>query len=148
MRQGLGGVERCHPCQPSARVEIPHRGQRRNLIGSPDHCGTETKTVLDGNTKPRHQRPRVPTETLLPRNQGIAMVGIFHLALLHVGGSAHVMGRPNDPACPFAREKLPNRLDFLPGSFLLGDHMVEAKHHWSRPNTMRVSVSPRIRSSS
>ena len=57
------------------------------------------------------------------------MVGIFHLALLHVGGCAHVMVGPNDQACTFAREKLPNRLDFLPGGFLLGDHMVEAEHH-------------------
>ena len=56
-------------------------------------------------------------------------MGIFHLALLHVGGRAHVMVGSDNQACTFACEKLPDRLDFLPGSFLLGDHVVEAEHH-------------------
>src|SRR4051794_29143177 len=109
MRQVLVEVERRHPRQPSVRVEIPHRGQRRNLIGSLDHGGTETKLVLDGNTKSLHQRTRVQAETLLPRYQSVTVMGIFHLALLHVGGCTHVMVGPNDQACTFAREKLPNR---------------------------------------
>src|SRR3954454_12019973 len=34
MRQVLVEVEGCHPRQPSARVEVPHRRQWGNLIGS------------------------------------------------------------------------------------------------------------------
>ena len=46
-----------------------------------------------------------------------------------VGRDAHVMVRTKDQARAFAREKVLQRLNLLRRSFLLSDHVVQAKDH-------------------
>ena len=68
------------------------------------------------------------------------MMCIFHLALVHVGGHAHVVMGCKQEATSLSRQKLSKRLDLFARRFLLRDHMV-------KPKTIMVSVSARMRSS-
>ena len=80
------------------------------------------------------------TEALLARHKRVAVVEILHLALLKIVSETNVVMRSEEKAGALAFEPLANRCDFLRGGFLFGKQVIE-------PNTRRVSVSARIRSS-
>jgi hypothetical protein len=60
-------------------VEITHGGQRRNLVGVFGDCWTKAEAILHRHPEAFHERSGVKAETLLARDQGIAMMGILHL---------------------------------------------------------------------
>ena len=67
--------------KPSAGVEAVCLHKRLELHGARDSCRPQPPTILNGNIKTLHKRPRVFAETLLTRNERIAVVRILHGAL-------------------------------------------------------------------
>ena len=65
-------------------VEIAHGRQRRNLVGVLDDCWTKAEPILHRHPEAFHERSGVQAETLLARDQWIAMMGILHLKPFHV----------------------------------------------------------------
>ena len=65
-------------------VEIAHGRQRRNLVGVLDDCRTKAEAILHRHPETFHERSGVQAETLLARDQGIAVMGILHLKPSHV----------------------------------------------------------------
>ena len=94
-----------------------------------DRGRPQTIPILDWHAEALHERARVLAEALLSRNERIAVVGVFHRALVQVVGDAHVVMRAEDEARAFALEELAHRLDLLRSGFLFGDHVIEAEHH-------------------
>ena len=76
-----------------------------------------------------HQRTGVLPEALLARHECVAMVEVFHLALLEVVGETDIMVRREQQAGAFALEPLADGRDFLWRGFLLGKKVVESEHH-------------------
>src|SRR5207342_3669673 len=85
--------------------------------------------ILDWYTESLHEGSRILAEALLPGNEGIAVMLVFHLPLEHVGRNADVVMRAKNEARPLALEKLADRFDLCRIGLLLGDHVIEAEHH-------------------
>ena len=97
-----------------------HPGVREHSAGR--HGGrTQSVLIVNRHTQPLHQRPRVLAEPLLTRNQRVAVVRVFHRALLEIVRHADIVVRAEDQARAFAFEPLAHRFDFLRRRFLLGD---------------------------
>ena len=77
---------------------------------------------------------------LLARHQRVAVVQIFHLALLHVAGETDIMMGGKQKARAVPLQPFADRGDLLRRGLLFGEI-------WSSPNTIRVSASARMRSS-
>jgi hypothetical protein len=60
-------------------VEITHGRQRRDLVGVLDDRWTKAEAILHRHPEAFHERLGVEAETLLARDQGIAMMGILNL---------------------------------------------------------------------
>src|SRR4029077_2718229 len=106
-------VEGRDTCEPASRVQIPRNRQGRDFLRRRDERRTQTVAILDGYAEPSHQRPRVASETLLARNQSVAVVMILDVAHLQVVRDAHVVVWADDQACPFTLEELAYGLDLL-----------------------------------
>ena len=85
--------------------------------------------IHHGHVKPAHERAGVLAEALLAGDELVAVVAVFHLALLHVAREADVVVRREDQAGAFPLEPLPDRLDLALPGFLLGYEMVQTKDH-------------------
>ena len=68
-------------------------------------------------------------EALLARHERVAVMEVFHLALLHVAGEADIVVRRKQQAGAFALEPLADGRDFFRCGLLLGNEVVEAEHH-------------------
>src|ERR1700722_640986 len=79
--------------QEAKAIEVVERCQRSNFVCVFHERGSKAESVMDRNVETLHQRARVLPKPLLARYERIAMVQIFHLALLHVAGEADVMMR-------------------------------------------------------
>src|SRR5258706_6387552 len=84
VRQVLVKIEGWHVCEPTVPVEITHGSQRRDLVGALDDCWTKAEAILYRHPEAFHERSGVEAETLLARDQRIAMMGILHLKSPHV----------------------------------------------------------------
>src|SRR5262249_5405762 len=113
----------CYPRKPSVAVQIPHDRQWGNLAGSRNHRRTKTPTVFNRNTETVHQGTRIPAKALLAGNQGIAVMGVFHLTLGQVGRGTHIVMWSDNEAAPFAGEKLSDRLNLLLVRLLFRNHV-------------------------
>src|ERR1700737_5548599 len=76
-----------------------------------------------------HQRTGILPQALLAGHEWVAMVEVFHLALLEVVGETDIVVRREEQAGAFALEPLADGRDFLWRGFLPGREVVEAKHH-------------------
>ena len=74
-----------------------------------------------------HQRTGVLPEALLARHERVAVMEVFHLALLQVAGEADIVVRREQQAGAFALEPLADGRDFLWRGFLLGKKVVESE---------------------
>ena len=63
------------------------------------------------------------------RHKFVAVMLVFHLALLHVAGEADVVVRRQDQAGAFPVEPLADGVDFPLIGFLLGDEVIQPEHH-------------------
>src|SRR6266550_402187 len=84
VRQVLVKIEGRHVREPTMPVEIAHGCQRCNLVSTLDHRWAKSKAILHRHSETLHKRPGVQAETLLARNQGIAMMGVLHLKPFYV----------------------------------------------------------------
>src|SRR3982751_6681280 len=57
------------------------------------------------------------------------MMGIFHRALIEVGGNADVVMWAENETGACTLQELPDCLNFLRRGFLLGNHVIQAKDH-------------------
>ena len=79
VRQVLVKIERCHVRQPTRRVEIAHDREWGKLVRALDDGRAKTKPVLHRHPETFHEAARVKAESLLARDQWIAVMGILHL---------------------------------------------------------------------
>src|SRR5580704_7683579 len=129
LRQMRVEVEGRDILQEAKAVVVVEGRERSNFVCAFHEGRPKAVRVVYGNAKPLHQRARVLSKTLLARHERIAVVEIFHLALLHVTGEADVMmGRKQEtsavPLQPFA-----DRGDLFRSRLLFGENMVESEHH-------------------
>src|SRR5215471_21755001 len=122
-------IEGCNPVQPAPRIQVVHRGQRSNLVGSFDYCGTQTPAILDGRTQPSHQRTRVLAKALLAWYERIPVVGILDSAFFEIGRDTHIVMRSQNKTGSLTGKELSNCFYFLGRSFLLCNHVVQTKYH-------------------
>src|SRR5947209_2997787 len=74
MRKMRVEIESRYPRQPTSPVEVPHRNQWHDLFTVRRLRGTKAPAVFNWNTKPFHQRARIPAKTLLARDERIPMM--------------------------------------------------------------------------
>ena len=65
-------------------VEIAHGCQRCNLVSTRDNRWAKPKAIFHRDAEAFHKRSGVQAETLLARDQGIAVMGVFHLKPSHI----------------------------------------------------------------
>src|SRR5580693_6308166 len=93
MRQMRMEVEGRDVLQEAKAVEVVEGRERSNFVCAFHQRGPKAVGVMYGNAKPLHQRARVLSKPLLARHEWVAVVQIFHLALLHVAGEADIVMR-------------------------------------------------------
>ena len=54
-------------------VEVPERGQRRDLLRTVDERRTQSVGIVDRHIKRLHQRAGILSEALLARHEGVAV---------------------------------------------------------------------------
>src|SRR5204863_10094019 len=74
-------------------IDVSVSRRRLQLFSAFHSCRVESILIHHWYTKPLHQWTCVLAEALLARDKRVAMMPVFHLALLHVGGEAYVMMR-------------------------------------------------------
>ena len=121
--------------QEAKAVEVVEGRQRSNFGCAFHQRGPKAVGVVYRNAKPLHQRARVLPKPLLARHERVAVVQIFHLALLHVIGEADVMMRREQETGAVPLQPFADRGDLLRRRLLFGENMVESEHH------QRVGVS-------
>ena len=134
-------TERGDVLEESQLVEVAESRERRDLLRALDQRRTESPGVVHRYLERLHQRASVLPKALLARHEAIAVMEVFHLALLQVVGEADIVMRREQQAGAFTLEPLANSRDFLRRA------LPARTTRWSSPNTMSVSVSARIRSS-
>ena len=70
-------------------------------------------------------------ETLLARNERVAVMQIFHLTLLKIVRKANIVMGGQKEARVFALKPAANGFDFFRRRLLLGSKVVKAEHHES-----------------
>src|SRR3954469_6702610 len=99
-------VERLNPFEPAPRVKVVALMQRLQLPRARDGGRAQAVLIVNGYAQALHQRPRVLAETLLPRNQRVAVVRVFHSPFLEILRHADVVVRADDQTSAFALEPL------------------------------------------
>ena len=94
--------ERVDVLEPAAPVEVVHRRERGRLRRAGKRRGPQPVTVFHRNSQATHQRTRVFAETLLARDQRVAVMEVLHVAHLWVVGDADVVVRTENEARPLA----------------------------------------------
>ena len=69
------------PSSSQVFVDLEWRDLRRAF----DDCGAEPELIHHWNVEPRHDGTGVLSEALLAWDEGITVVSVFDLTLLHVG---------------------------------------------------------------
>src|SRR5580693_3459220 len=113
--------------QEAKAVDVVEGRERSNFVCAFHKRGPKAVGVVYGNAKPLHQRARVLPKPLLARHERIAMVQIFHLALLHVAGEANIMMRRKQETGAVSLQPFADRGDFLGRRLLFGENMVESE---------------------
>ena len=82
VRQMRMEIERRDVLEQAQLVDVPKGGQRRDLLGAFDDRRPQTLLVVHRDVERLHQRAGVLAEALLARHERVAVVEVFHLALL------------------------------------------------------------------
>ena len=85
---------------------------------------TEPVLIVHCDVERLHQRAGVLAKALLTWYERVAVMEIFHLALLQIVGEADVVVRREQQAGAFAHEPLADSCNFLRCGFLLGKKMI------------------------
>ena len=127
MRQVRVEIECRNSRQPASRVEISHCGERCYLAGTGNDGRPKTPPVLHRNAEPLHESAGVCSESLLPRNQGIAVMRVFLVTLLQVSGGADIVMWPDDQARALPFQKIANGFDLVGAGHLFRCHVIETE---------------------
>src|SRR5436190_8851295 len=95
MRQMLVEVERSDVVEQPKPVQVTIGFRGRNISRSRDNRRAKSPLIRDGYVQLLHQRTRVAGKPLLSRHKRVAVVKVFHLALVLVVGKSDVMVRSN-----------------------------------------------------
>src|SRR5579871_118762 len=115
--------------QESKAVKVLEGREWSNLVCPLHDRRAKSIGVMYGNAKALHQRARILTKPLLARDERVAVMQIFHLALLQVVGETDVMMGRKQETGAVALQPLADRGDLVRRRLLLGDYMIEAEHH-------------------
>ena len=129
VRQMRVEVEGRDVLQEAKAVKVVEGRERSNFVRAFHERGPKAVCVMHRNAKTLHQRARVLPKPLLARHERVAVVQIFHLALLHVTGEADVMMGCQQEAGAVPLQPFADRSDLLWRRLLLGENMVEPEHH-------------------
>src|SRR3954454_2410618 len=110
-------------------VQVLVDGEGRDLRSALDKRRAKSELIHHRDSERLHQRTRVLSEALLARDEGIPMVCVFHLPLLHVVRKAHVVMRTYHETGPFALQPTADGRDLLGRRLLLRNQVVETEHH-------------------
>ena len=105
-----------------------------------EHRRAEAEPILNWYAETLHEGSGVYAETLLARDQWIAMMGVFHLAPFEILRTPTSWCGAEQQASSFSCQKLLECLDLFRSASC-------SVTIWSRPKTISVSVSASIRSS-
>ena len=103
----------------------------------------QSELIYNWYVESLHNRTRVLSKALLAWDEFVAMVSVFHLALLHVGGESYIMMGSEQQTCPLAVQPLSNCRYFVRSSLLLGNQMVQEPNTIS-PYLCRPKTRPSI----
>ena len=92
-------------------------------------AGRKPQRFSTGTPSPLISERTYFAESLLARDERVAVVVVLHVALLQVVRGADVVVRPENDARSLASEERAQRLDLLGRGLLFGDHMVEPEDH-------------------
>src|SRR4026207_37874 len=82
MRQVWMEIECRDVFEQTELVNVPKGRKRCDLLRAFDKCRPKTPLVMDWDVESLHQRTGILPETLLARHECIAVMEVFHLALL------------------------------------------------------------------
>ena len=122
-------IERCNASEPSTGIQVPHGRQRSDLICLWRPRWAQSPSILHWHAQPLHERARVQAEALLPGDQRIAVVRIFHLPLRRIARHSDIVVRPYHQTSSLPRQKFTNRFNFCWDRLLLCDHVIQTKNH-------------------
>jgi hypothetical protein len=88
----------------------------------------ESVPIVHRHVERLHQRAGVLAEALLTRHERVAVMEVFHLALLQVVGEVDILVRREQEAGALTFEPVANRCDFFRCGLLFGKKMVESEH--------------------
>src|SRR5215204_2744550 len=128
VRQVWMKIQRGNVLKKPEFIQIAKGGERRNISGSRDNCRTEAPFVDDRNVQRFHQRTRELAEPLLPWNQIVAVMEIFHLALFEIVGKTDVVMRRNEKTCAFALQPSVYRFDLAGIHLEIAKQMIQSKN--------------------
>src|ERR1700736_5403380 len=112
MRQVRVEIERCNAGKPSADIQVPHGSQRCDLICFWRPRWAQSPSILHWDAQSLHEGTRIQAEALLPRDQRIAVVRIFHLALRWIARHSDIVMRSYQQTSALPRQKLTDRFNF------------------------------------
>src|SRR5258708_4019604 len=75
-------VQRRDVFEQAQLVDVAESRERRDLLCAFYLCRTESVGIVHRNIERLHQRAGILPEALLARHEGVAVVEVFHLALL------------------------------------------------------------------
>src|SRR5436309_8528528 len=105
-------------------VKVAEGRERCDLLRAFHDRWAKSVLIDDRDIKRLHQRACVLAKALLARYKRVAVVEVFHLALLHVAGKTDIVMRRKQQASSFALEPFADRRDFLRRCLLLRREMV------------------------
>src|SRR4249919_1191099 len=113
-------IQRRDVVEESQLVNVPESRKWRDLLRAFDQRWTESVGIVHRNVQRLHQRAGILPKALLTRNERVAVMEVFHLALLQVAGEADIVMRRKQQAGAFALEPLAYRCDLFWRRLLFG----------------------------
>ena len=98
MRQVRVEVECWNVIEQTELVEVSERCERRDVARAFYQRRAQTPAIPNRNIECLEQRPCIRAESLLTRDQRIAVMFVFDLALLQIISKAHVVMRSEQQA--------------------------------------------------
>src|SRR5262249_35294422 len=117
-------VKRGNVLEQPHLVEIAESCERRDVLSTFDERRAQTPLGNYGDIQCLHQRARVLAESLLTRNETVAVVLVFHLALREVITEAHIVVRADYQASAFTLQPFLDGRDFFWRCLLLGEQVI------------------------
>src|SRR5262249_30156706 len=107
--------------QQTEFVQVFINTERSNLFRAPYHRWTKAELIYYVHIESLDYGARVLAQAVLAWNQGVSMMCVFELPLLHILRETNVMMRANQQACSVSFQPFAKCFDLLGGGFLFGN---------------------------